>query len=210
MPARTIMPSPCAVEDDEQRGQRDRDDAHHGQPVGRIKHESERRDAGKQRRRRHDLRLAAEHEANQLDENNAETEGHQQLVFMRPVVEMPDDDALHQDAEDRHEQRSGDDGDDEGPGIIIGDIAGIAADHEHRAMRQIENAERAVNDGQARRDQRQQRTERQPVEDLRNEVGPIDHEGQSRKSHGGAFAQKARAAGDEPPTARQDPELAQV
>ena len=157
------------------RGQRDGDDSHHRQPVGRIKHESERGDAGKQRRRRHQLRLTAENEAHELDKNDAETERHQKLIFMRPAVEMPDDDALHHDADDRHKQRPGDDGDDERSGIAVGDIAGVTAEHEHRTMREVQNAERAVDDGQARRDQRQQSAERQPVEQLRYEISPVDH-----------------------------------
>ena len=47
-------------------------------------------------------------------------------------------------------QRARDHGDDERTGIFEGDIAGIAAEHEHRAVREVEHAERAVDDGQAR------------------------------------------------------------
>jgi hypothetical protein len=43
-------------------------------------------------------------------------------------------------------------------------------------MREVEHAERAVNDGQAGADQRQQGAKRQAVEYLRNEIWPINHE----------------------------------
>src|SRR3954468_16264940 len=42
-------------------------------------------------------------------------------------------------------------------------------------MREVEHAERAVDDGQAGADQREQGAEREPVEKLRNEVGPTNH-----------------------------------
>ena len=129
----------------------------------------------KQRRRRHQLRLAAENKAHDLDENDTKTECHQKLIFMRAAVEVPDDDALHQNSDDRHEQRSGNDRDDERSGIAIGDKAGVTAEHEHRAVREVQNAKRAVNDSQARRDQRQQSAEHQPVKSLRYEISPVDH-----------------------------------
>ena len=88
---------------------------------------------------------------------------------------MADDQPLHHHANQHHEQRAGDHGDDEGAGIGIGDPAGIAAEHEHRAMREIEHAEHAVDDRQAGGDQREQRAQHQPVETLRNEISPVDH-----------------------------------
>ena len=45
-------------------------------------------------------------------------------------------------------QRARDDGDDERVGIGVRDVTGVAAEHEHRAMREVEHAERAVDDGQ--------------------------------------------------------------
>ena len=88
---------------------------------------------------------------------------------------MADDDPLHHHADQHDEQRAGDDGDDERAGVGIGDPAGVAAEHEHRAVREIEHAERAVDDRQAGGDQREQRAEHQPVEALRYEVSPVDH-----------------------------------
>ena len=90
-------------------------------------------------------------------------------------VEVADDQPLHHHANQHHEERASDDGEDEGPGIAVGDPAGIAAEHEHRAMRQVKDAERAIDDRQAGGNQRQQRAEHQPVEALRYEVGPVDH-----------------------------------
>ena len=112
-------------------------------------------------RRRHGLRQAAEEKAHRLDEHDAEAEGHQQLVLVRPRVEVADDHPLHHHADQHDEQRAGDDGDDEGARIGIGDPAGVAAEHEHRAVREVEDAERAVDDGQAGGDQREQRAEHQ-------------------------------------------------
>ena len=37
------------------------------------------------------------------------------------------------------------------PRVGVGDPAGVAAEHEHRAVREVEDAERAVDDRQARR-----------------------------------------------------------
>src|ERR1700761_2541830 len=47
-------------------------------------------------------------------------------------------------------------------------------------MREVEHAERAIDDGQARTDQRQQGSERQAVEELRNEIRPVNHENKSQ------------------------------
>src|SRR6185437_9209718 len=65
-------------------------------------------------------------------------------------------------------------------GILECDETGITAEHEHRAMREVEHAERAIDDGQAGADQRQQRSERQAIEHLRNEVRPVNHENKSQ------------------------------
>ena len=122
------------------------------------------------------LEFAGKHQANQFDEADAQPEGDEQLILVRTVIEVPDDDALHHHAHEHDEQRAGDHRDHERSGILEGDIAGVAAEHEHRAMREVEHAERAVNDGQAGTDQRQQSAQRQTVEYLRNEIRPINHE----------------------------------
>ncbi len=85
-----------------------------------------------------------------LDKNDAEPERHEQLVLVRAIVEVADDDALHHGRRRIiDEQRAADHRDDERSGIAVGDLAGIAAEHEHRAVREVEHAERAVDDGQA-------------------------------------------------------------
>lgn len=111
----------------------------------------------------------------QLDQHDAQAEGHQQLVLRRARVEVADDDALGHHAHQHHEQRAGDDGQHEGAAQVVGHPAGVAAQHEHRAVREVEHAQRAVDDGQAGGDQRQQGAEHQPVEQLRDEVGPVEH-----------------------------------
>src|SRR5262249_45976210 len=111
----------------------------------------------------------------QFDQDDAEAERDQKLILMRARVKMADDDALDQYADDHDKKRSRDHRRDERPGVAVGQPAGIAAEHEHGAMREIEDAERAIDDGEARGDQRKQRAEHQPVETLRNEIGPIDH-----------------------------------
>jgi len=73
---------------------------------------------------------------------------------------------LHHQADHHHEKRSEDDRENERIRVSVGDISGIAAEHEHRAMREVENAERPIDDRQAGGDQRQQRAEHQPVEHL--------------------------------------------
>ncbi len=164
-----------AVEHDVERNQRHRDDAEQRQAVGRIEHEAERGDPDQGGRGRNGLRQAAEEKAHGLHEHDAKAEGHQQLVLVRPGIEVADDHALHHHADQHDEQRTGDDGDDKGARIGIGDPAGVAAEHEHRAVGKVEDAERAVDDGQAGGDQRQKRPEHHSVEDLRDKIGPVDH-----------------------------------
>ena len=59
-----------------------------------------------QRRRRHRLRQAAEEKTHGFDEDDAEPEGDEQLVLVRPRVEMADDHALHHHADQHDEKRS--------------------------------------------------------------------------------------------------------
>ena len=99
----------------------------------------------------------------------------EQLILVGPAVEGSHHDPLHHHAKQHDEQGTGDDGDDERAAVGIGDPAGVAAEHEHRAMRQIEDAERAVDDRQAGGDQREERAEHQAIEALRYEGGPVDH-----------------------------------
>jgi hypothetical protein len=93
----------------------------------------------------------------------------------RIVSTNTDHDALHHHADDHDEHRAGKDGDNERARIGIGQPAGVAAEHEHGAVSEIEHAEGAVNDGESGGDQRQQRSEHEAVEALRNEIGPVDH-----------------------------------
>jgi hypothetical protein len=51
--------------------------------------------------------------------------------------------------------------------VLVRDVTGVAAEHEHRAMREVQHAERAVDDRQPRADEREQRSEREAVEQLR-------------------------------------------
>src|SRR5262252_5458716 len=62
---------------------------------------------------------------------------------------MADDHPLHQHADDHDENRASEDRGDKGVRVAIGQPAGIAAKHEHGAVSEIENAEHAVDDGQA-------------------------------------------------------------
>ncbi len=94
-----------AIEDEEERHQRDRADAHHGEAVGRVDHEAQVGDAREDRRRRHRLRLAREEVAHRLDENDGEAEGDEQLVLGRARIEMPDHQALHDDAHEGQQRQ---------------------------------------------------------------------------------------------------------
>ena len=136
---------------------------------------SEGSDADEPGRRRHHLRQTAKEEARDLDEHDAKAKGEKQLILMRTAVEESDNEPFHHDAHEHDEQGTGDYGDDERAGIGISDPAGVTAQHEHRAVRQIEDAERTVNDRQAGGDQREEGAEHQPVEALRYEVRPVDH-----------------------------------
>jgi len=69
---------------------------------------------------------------------------------VRALVEVADDHPLHDDADDHDEKRAAKDGGDERAGVVIRQPAGITAQHEHGAVRQIENAERAIDDRQSR------------------------------------------------------------
>ena len=69
---------------------------------------------------------------------DADAEGDQQLVFVRAGVEVADDDPFHHHADHQDEQRPRDNREDKQSGIGISNIAGVAAEHEHRAMREVE------------------------------------------------------------------------
>src|SRR6201999_2943531 len=122
---------PGPVEHDEQGAERYGHDADDRQTIGRIKHEAERGDALEQRWRRHQPGVAGKHQANQFDEADAQPEGDKQLILVRTGIEVPDDDALHHYAHEHDEQRAGDHRDRERSGVLEGDIAGVAAEHEH-------------------------------------------------------------------------------
>ena len=80
------------------------------------------------------------------------------------------------DADDHDEQpAAGDDASTNEPVASKATIARIAAQHEHRAVRQVEHAQRAVDDRQAGADERQKRPQHQAVEHLRDEVSPGEH-----------------------------------
>jgi hypothetical protein len=98
---------------------------------------------------------------------------------VRTVIEVTDDDPLHRHAQKHDKHRAGDYGGDVRARIFVGDITSVTAKHEHRAVREIEHAKRAINNGQPGANQRQQCAECQPVEYLRKKIRPIDHEGQS-------------------------------
>ena len=89
---------------------------------------------------------------------------------MGAVVEMADDHPLHHDAEEEQEEGARRDGRQEGPGILVGDHARVAAHHEHRAMGEIEHAQGAVDDREAGTEQREKRAQNQPIEHLPEEI----------------------------------------
>src|SRR5262245_61142963 len=89
---------------------------------------------------------------------------------------MANDHPLYQQADDHDENGASYDRSNEGVRVAIGQPASITAKHEHGAVREIEDAERAVDDGQTGRDQREQSAQHQAVETLRYEIGPIDHQ----------------------------------
>ena len=101
------------------------------------------------RRRRHGFREAAEEKADHLTKTMPRPKVTSNWSSCGLRVEVADDDALHHHADEHHEQRAGDNGDDERTRVGIGQPAGIAAEHEHRAVREVEDAERAVDDRQS-------------------------------------------------------------
>ena len=108
--------------------------------------------------------------------HDREAERDEELVFERAAVEVADDDPLHQHADHQQEQRTRDHRDDERPGRLVRDVTRITTEHEHRAVREVQHAERAVDDRQPGADERKQRAEREAVEELRDEIGPGDHD----------------------------------
>jgi hypothetical protein len=77
-------------------------------------------------------------------------------------------------------------------------------------MREVEHAERAVDDGQAGADQREQGAEREPVEKLRNEVGPTDHATIAVVARHGARQKKVTPQDQSEPAASQGLARAQL
>src|SRR5690606_2622208 len=84
-----------AVQHEVEDQQSHRDDAEQGQPVSRVDHEAQIGDADQGRRRRNRLRQASEKEAHRLHKDDPEAKGHQELIFIRPRIEVTDDEPLH-------------------------------------------------------------------------------------------------------------------
>ena len=126
-------------------------------------------------RRRDGLRQAAEEKAHDLHEDDAKAESDEKLVLVWARIKMADDQPLHQHPNEHHKERTRDNRQDKRPGIGIGNPAGVAAQHEHRAVGEVKHAERAIDDRQAGRNQREKRAEHQSIETLRYESCPVDH-----------------------------------
>jgi hypothetical protein len=121
------------------------------------------------------LALRAEDGPHRLDDDDTRSERDEKLILRRAVVEPSDQPALQQRAEDEHEHGSREHADDEGAGIAGHHIDRIGADHEQRAMRQVEHAQRAENDGEPAAYERQQHPKGKAVEGLRNQQRRAGH-----------------------------------
>src|SRR6185312_3995569 len=93
---------PGAVQHEIEHRERGGGDGGDDDAVGRIDEKPHRRHAGGPARRHHRLRQAAEDHPHQLDDDDADAEGDEQLVLRRPAVEMADDDQLD-DPADNHQ-----------------------------------------------------------------------------------------------------------
>ena len=158
---------PRAVEQQPERdGDQSRDDDDR-QPVGRKHHRAEANEAAKSGGRGDVERVAAPHLQAEIGGHEGQAERHQhlrQLIAGQTAQQQP----FRQCAERRHRQHSEDrrqpeiqleaeQADDESG-------ADIGAQHEQRAVRQIRNAHQPKDQGEARRQQKQQPTEGDTVD----------------------------------------------
>jgi hypothetical protein len=126
-------------------------------------------------RQRHRLAQRAEHVANSLDDHNAEAEGDQDLILLRPRVVEANKPTLGSQANQQQHQRAQCERGGERVEMAQHHESRVGAQHEHRAVREIEHAQGAENDGEPTGDQRQQATERDTVKCLREELGKRGH-----------------------------------
>lgn len=132
------------------------DDADQLQPVARIDQEAEAGDAFAPGRHRDVQRIAAEQRAHRFHQHDAGAEGDQDLVLGRTLIEQPHDNALDDHADQQHEHEHHDEGEEPRAGGVQHHVGNVGADHEQRAMREVQYPQGAQDDGQSARDQGEQ------------------------------------------------------
>ena len=126
-------------------------------------------------RQRHPLAQAAEDVTDGLDHHDAESERDQDLIFLRPAIVEADQAALGRQPTSKSSSAPSASARDKRIPVAEHDECRIGAEHEHGAMGEIENAERAENDGKPAGNQRQQAAERDTVEGLREKLREGGH-----------------------------------
>src|SRR2546421_569439 len=82
---------------------------------------------------------AAVEEADGLDDDHREAERDEELVLVRAAVEVADHHPLHHQPEHHEGERPGDHGDGERVRRLPSRVAGVAAQHEHGAVGEVED-----------------------------------------------------------------------
>jgi hypothetical protein len=122
-------------------------------------------------RRREGLRLGAEDQQRRVLEGDADTERGQQEGDVRGAANGAVGDPLHQDAD----EDGGDDrqrrGDREGPAGEDEEDGGVAAEHQHLAVGEVDQPEDAEDHRQPDRDQGVDRAKAEGVDQLLGELG---------------------------------------
>ena len=101
-------------------------------------------------------RVAAEQRAHGFHQHDAGAEGDQDLVLGRPAVEQPHHHTLDDHADEQHEDEHRGQSEEPRTGCVQHDIGDIGADHEQRAVGEVQHAQGAKDDGQAAADQGEQ------------------------------------------------------
>ena len=126
-------------------------------------------------------RLPSPDDHHQLVEEQGEAEGREHLIEQVALVKRPQHENLEDGGDDEHGDERQRNGEPIGSRRREGRDQAVAADHEHRAVRQIDDAHDAEHQRHAHRHQEQHQAELQAVEQLLDQERP-GHGGSGRRA----------------------------
>ena len=162
-----------ALQQEPQTGHRHRREQQHHQPVLRIDEVAGQDLTAQQRRNRERDRCGAEHDAQRLLDDHREAEGQQQSERRIVAIEAPEQEALDDETDDRHQHRRGDERTREAD-VVRQHHGEVRAQRIERAVGEIDEPTQRKDERQAERDQQVIRADQQAIDDLLDDLGE-DH-----------------------------------